>query len=376
MRGIYTVGRKGGTAVYASYTAPGRNQVREKVEFVPEGQGFASRLRAAKVRARNVLTKRRAAVLEDRFDLPRSHRVYTFARFVREVYQAELEHRGLRGLQGEIRRLTSGPLGQFFGVMVLRDLSDWQVQRYVKARREGRVGQGPVGPAAINRDLARLSNLWNVAKRKGVVSGDNPVRTAGRLDEPGGRVRYLTPDDERRLLEACSPALRAIVEFALHTGIRKGAILGLRWQDVDLAAGLITVPAVLSKSKGAYHVAINRRVAELLAERRDSGFNSPEDVVFCTRRGERRRSIENAWKRARADAGLEDFRFHDLRHTSASRIVQAGHSLFDAGEHLGHKTASMTKRYAHLSPERLHRIAAATLPEPAAEVVPISPRSA
>jgi integrase len=315
--------------------------------------------------------KRRAAIVEGRFDLPRSRRIYTVAGFVKEHYAAELEHRGLRGFKTEVHRVTKGPLGQFFGHLRLTDLDQWKVRQYMKARRGGKLGsKGAVTAGAINRDLARLKNLWTFAKRRGLVVGDNPVSAAGRLDEPQHRVRYLTPEEEERLLAVCPPALRAIVEFALHTGIRKGAIFGLRWRDVDLAAHLISVPTILSKSKTLYHVAINERVAEILAERQRGRFTGPDDFVFGKGNGQQRRSVERTWREARAAAGLPGFRFHDLRHTSASRIVQAGLSLFDAGEHLGHKTPMMTKRYAHLSPERLHRIAAATIRQKG-DVLPI-----
>ena len=363
VRGIYTVQRKGGTAVYISYVPQGRAQLREKVELVPAGKDSAARVREAKARARDVLIKRRAAIVEGTFDLPRSRRVSTFAKFVEQHYAEELQERRLRTAEVEIHRLKAGALGRYFGRMLLTELDEWKVRGFIKARREGKLGEA-VGADAINRDLARLSNLWNFAARRKLVTWLNPVREAGRLREPKDRVRYLTPDEEQRLLAQCRPALRALVEVALHTGIRRGALLGLRWRDVDFASSTVTVPEDLSKSRDPYHVAMNTRVLEVLRSLRPAGLASPEAFIFGKRDGSQRRSVRNAFAAACSRAKLEAFRFHDLRHTSASRIVQNGGTLFDAAQHLGHRMLAMMQRYAHLSPERRCSVAALTLALP------------
>ncbi len=364
MKGVYTIERKSGTAVYINFLDQHRKQVREQVELVLEGHGFASRLREAKARARDVLIKRRAEVVEDRFDLSRSRRAITFSRFVERFYTEELRERGIRTAERQIEMATTGALGRFFGGFLLGEIDEWKVRRYIKARREGALGR-KVGPATINRELARLSNVWNFAARKKLVSGLNPVKEAGRLREPRNRVRYLTEDEETQLLAQLREPIRAIVEVALHTGIRRGALLGLRWQDVDFQAGIITVPEDLSKSREPYHVALNSRVHEIIEdERRRLHFTGPTDLIFCKRNGERRRSVRNSFRAACDRAGIESFRFHDLRHTAASRIVQSGGTLFDAAQHLGHRTLEMTKRYAHLSPNRLRRVADLTLRTP------------
>jgi integrase len=363
MKGIYVVKRKAASTVYISYVPPGQSQIRERVETVPQGPGFASRLREAKARARDVLVKRRAAIVEGTFDLPKSRRAITFRRFVEDHYGPELRERGLRTAETEIHRLTDGPLGRHFGPMMLADFDEWKVRGFVNARRSGKLGNA-VGPAAINRDLARLSNLWNRAARKGFVSGMNPVREVGRLAEPDGRVRFLTPEEEDRLLGELKGYLRDVVETALHTGIRRGALLGLRWRDVHLEPGTIQVASRLSKSRKPYTVAMNPVVREILGRvRLQSAHTGQDDFVFCKRDGSRRKSIRSAFQAACKRAGVEDFRFHDTRHDAASKIVMAGGSLYDAATHLGHRTLAMTQRYAHLSPEHMRRVAELTLRE-------------
>ena len=149
---------------------------------------------------------------------------------------------------------------------------------------------------------------------------------------------------------------------AIHTGIRQGALLGLRWCDVKwMPKPQIHVPDRLSKNRRSYVVPMSPTVREALrglSER--AGFTGSEDFVFCKRDGSRRRSIRTAWDHACEKAGLQNLRFHDLRHTAASRIVMAGGTLYDARQHLGQRTAAMTQRYAHLSADHQERIAELT----------------
>ena len=372
MKGVYTVDRKSGTAVYVSYVPPGRAQVRERVELVARGPEFAQRLREAKARARDVLFKRKAAIVEGTFDLPRSRRALTFAQFVERIYAGELRDRQLRTAEAEIEHMTRWPLGRHFAAMQLRNIDEWKVRGFVKARREGRIGRA-VGAGTINRDLARLSNLWNSAKRRGLVTGDNPVAAVARLREPRHGVRYLTPDEEARLLAELSPALRAIVEVALHTGIRRGALFGLRWRDVDFATGLIRIPEDLSKSREPYYVPMNARIRPVMVAQRPTVIPDPHALVFPKRDGTQRKDVRNAFNSACERADIEHFRFHDLRHTAASRIVQNGGTLLDAAQHLGHRTLAMTQRYAHLAPGNMERTAALTmLPRDATKLVRLS----
>ena len=364
MKGIYRAERANGTSVVINYSPPGEKRVREAIEFVPEGRNFAKRLREAEKRAQSVLIKRKAAVVENRHELARPRPSMTVARFVEKYYADELRHRkgnGLRTAEAEIQRITTGPLGRYLAGVNLHGITQWQVQKYVRVRRQ------EAGNAAINRDLARLSNLWNSAARKKLVKGQNPVaefrKEHGRLDEPKNRLRSLTADEEARLIEALPPALRPLVEVAIHTGIRRGALLGLQWLDVEFQTENIRVPDHLSKNREEYYVRMNRRVREVLVEVRNrGGYTGPKDYVFCLRNGARRRSIHSCFDRAKKRAGLSDVHFHDLRHTAASRIVMAGGTLYDVTKHLGHQSSAMAERYAHLSPDHMKKVAELTIP--------------
>jgi len=148
--------------------------------------------------------------------------------------------------------------------------------------------------------------------------------------------------------------IRPIVTVALNTGMRRGEILKLKWEDVDLRNGLLLVKD--TKNGESRAVPINDAVREVLAgtvRRLDSQY------VFCNPKGQPLREIKHTFNSACRRAGIRNFMFHDLRHSAASFMAMGGVSLLAIGTILGHKTASMTKRYSHLSPEHLQGAVAA-----------------
>lgn len=206
----------------------------------------------------------------------------------------------------------------------------------------------------VNRYLAALSHACTVAVREWAWLDSNPLRKVRKLKEPRGRVRFLDEVELARLMAAVrastNPNLYAIVLMAVSTGMRQGEILGLRWQDVDLDAGRI----VLHETKNG-----ERRVVPLAGTARDAVKAHSQvrridsDLVFPGSRRKdgttRRCDLRNAWLSAVKTADLDDFRFHDLRHTTASYLAMNGATLSDIAAVLGHKTLAMVKRYAHLS---------------------------
>ncbi len=172
--------------------------------------------------------------------------------------------------------------------------------------------------------------------------------------KPEGRLRYLDADEIGRLLGACgasrNPYLACIVTIAVHTGMRKGEILGLEWERIDLSSARITLDR--TKSGRPRGVPINRAVYEaLIALEPDASRRT--GLLFRKRDARAWGQIRTAFETALAKAGIKDFRFHDLRHTAASHLVMRGASLQEVKEILGHADLSMTLRYAHLSPAHL-----------------------
>jgi integrase len=176
--------------------------------------------------------------------------------------------------------------------------------------------------------------------------------------EPQGRLRWLTPEDAQRLLAACkesrNPVLADLVEFALFTGLRQGEALNLTWDDVDRARGVIRLE--ITKSGYRREVPLSGASDAVLA-RRLTNDRYAQAYVFGS---QKRDTFRTAWEAAVKRAKLDDFRFHDLRHTFASWLIQRGRSLKEVQEALGHRTIAMTMRYSHLGPDHL-RAAVAVL---------------
>ncbi|HEX6623758.1 MAG TPA: site-specific integrase [Pyrinomonadaceae bacterium] len=175
----------------------------------------------------------------------------------------------------------------------------------------------------------------------------NPCRKVRPLPMDDRRTRYLSADEEKALLTALAGQewLRAVVVAALHTGMRRGELFNLRWFDVDIGRGMIHVRH--TKNGRDRTVPINRTVREVLEHQAKASayvFPSPKT-------GARLVDIKRSFKQACTAAALVDFRFHDLRHTAATRLADAGVSVVVIAEVLGHSDIRMTKRYAHAMDE-------------------------
>lgn len=202
---------------------------------------------------------------------------------------------------------------------------------------------------SVNREMVVLRHMLNKAVEWGMLE-TSPFQKGKRLmfKENNQRLRFLSYDEIDRLLDACSSHLKPIVEIALHTGMRRGELLSLTWEQIRNGQIYLTE----TKSGKARQIPINDRLAHVLRElRQKNQLKSPH--VFCFPNGERIRHIKNGFLGACRRAGLEDFHFHDLRHTFASHLVMNGVGLKAVQELLGHADMKMTMRYAHLSHEHL-----------------------
>jgi integrase len=212
-------------------------------------------------------------------------------------------------------------------------------------------------PATVNRRFALIKHMFRKAEDWGWIDEETlrVVRKVRKQKEPPGRLRYLTAEEVKRLLQECkNPNLRALATIAVNTGMRRGEILDLKWDHVDLRNGFLLVER--SKNGESRQVPINGAVREALS-RIMRCLNSP--FVFCDEKGRKFKGARNAFERACLRAGIYSFRFHDLRHTAASFMAMAGVDLMSIKQVLGHKTIQMTLRYSHLSPGHLRTAVAA-----------------
>ncbi|OJY65490.1 MAG: hypothetical protein BGP16_12745 [Sphingobium sp. 66-54] len=214
-----------------------------------------------------------------------------------------------------------------------------------RARRRGgniplddRPGR-PVAAQTVNRDLAYLQAALN--HMRDVHGQPFPALAFKRLrvPEPEHRVRFAAAEEFERLMTAAHASLRPIILTAVTTGLRRGNILAMKWHQVDLAGGTITIP----RSKGRKPI-IARFGAPLRAALARTPADGRTGPVFDTTNFRRR------WAAALKDAKMVDFRFHDLRHTFGSWARQNGADLADICEALAHSSVSVTMRYAHVKP--------------------------
>jgi integrase len=220
-----------------------------------------------------------------------------------------------------------------------------------------RPGGKTLSPATQVRYLATLSHVFSIAVRDLGWLEVNPVTRVRRPREPRGRVRYLSDDERSRLLAACQASsdsrLYPLVVVALGTGARQGELLRLRWRDVDFQRGVAILQETKNGERRTLVLAgqVLKVLRELAAVRRID-----TDELFATGRARAMTFPQHAWNDAVSAAGLEDFRFHDLRHTFASYLAMNGATLPELAAALGHKTLAMVQRYAHLSPQHTSNV--------------------
>lgn len=212
---------------------------------------------------------------------------------------------------------------------------------------------GKRSPATVNRYLATISAICSFAIkiRSCPKNWNNPCSRVSARPENNQRVRYLTMAEQQRLLTAAKAQkwerMHLLVLMALKTGARRSELLNLRWRDIVWER---KTAHLLETKNGDERmlVLLDDVIAEL---RRFEG--APAGLIFPSKRTPSQpMSFQTIWEKCLKEAGIKDFRFHDVRHTTASMLIQNGVSLFETGAILGHKDSKVTQRYAHLSTDQ------------------------
>ena len=262
----------------------------------------------------------------------------------------------------------------------LADFNAWIIEKWRAQRAK------EVKPSTINRELNALKPVFSRAVAWGLIAV-HPLTAVKPMKETGGTiVRFLSDEEEsalRKAMDAREERLKAgrananewratrnyetmpelsgafadhlkpMILLSMNTGIRQGELLSLHWSDVALDRAIVTIQDAHAKSGKTRHIPLNKEALATLKAWREQ---SPGEVVFPGRKGQQMTEVKTAWRKLLDDAGITGFRWHDLRHHFASRLVMAGVDLNTVRELLGHGDLKMTLRYAHLAPE--HKAAA------------------
>jgi integrase len=237
-------------------------------------------------------------------------------------------------------------LSAFFKGYKLSKITPFLIEKYriERGKKVTRLSKKPIAKAAINRELATLKAMFNMAIRDGKTDV-NPVKEVKFFKEDNKKERILTPEEIQRLLAECNGHLRPIVQIALNTAMILREILYLKWCNVDFNRNIIIVTQ--TKSSKNRNVPMNGLVTETL-----QSIERKSEFVFCDpKTGEPYHSIKTTFGKALKMARLIGVRFHDCRHTAATMMVMSGVDLATVKEILGHSSIEMTMRYAHPTTE-------------------------
>jgi integrase len=242
------------------------------------------------------------------------------------------------------------PLVEHFGNRKMDEITLEDVERFRNKRRTIKTWRGDArSPKTVNLEVQHLSRIFSFAIERG-VQVENPCKRVKKLQADSRRTRHLSHDEEERLmpwLNGRRAHLRPIVLLAIHTGMRQGEIMQLRWPDIDFQRNVINVVhggSQSTKTGKGRTIPLNSIARDVLLEMERKG-----DRVFsiaCPKR-----SFAFACKKA----GIEDFRFHDLRHTFATRAGDAGATAFEIAALLGHSAVTMTAIYTHATSDGIRR---------------------
>lgn len=299
--------------------------------------------------ARRWAQQTEAAIREGRYFKTREAQRHTLAELIDRYKVDVLPHK-----KGRVVQIQGAQLAWWreqLGTYTLADLTPPLLAQYRDKLTAGHPGNEPRAPATVVRYLAALSHCLSVAVKEYQWLDDSPIRKVSKPREPRGRVRFLSDDERARLLAECeassNPYLFPVVVLALSTGMRAGEIMKLEWRDVDLGRGWLTLRE--TKNGEWRGVPLAGKALELV--RQHAKVRRLDTALLWPGKENPLKPIDlrQPWEQALKRANIEDFRFHDLRHSAASYLAMNGASLNEIADVLGHKTLAMVQRYAHLS---------------------------
>jgi len=254
-------------------------------------------------------------------------------RYIREVTPTK---KGWRQEELRLRRWLREPIVDRIVARIRgMDLAAWRDQRLAAG----------ISPYTVRNDLATLSHVFTVAQKDwGFETLHNPARSIRRPSLPRGRDRRLEEGEEDAILAAASSPFRELIIVAIETAMRQSELVGLQWADVDCRRRV----AVLRETKNGdtRRVPLSSRAMQAIQRLPRPIHGGP---VF----GMTANQVQHQWREIRRKTGIQDLRFHDLRHEGTSRLFERGLDMMEVAAITGHKTLVMLRRYTHLRAEDL-----------------------
>jgi len=354
---------------YARYRLPQGGQNRVRI-----GRAGVLTVAQAREKARQILAD--AVQGLDPGEAKRAGKGHTLGSFLDEVYEewCVSNRKEGRGITDRIRSSFGSLLGK-----KLDELNAWTVERWRTKRLKGKCKI-----STSNRDLAYLKAALSRAVEWGALS-EHPLKSVKlKREDHTPKVRYLSDDEESALMSALdsreeriraerdsanrwreergyrpfpdlrqhvySDHLKPMVLLSLHLGVRRGELFDLQWADIDFDRRVLSVRGGTAKSGKTRHLPMNDVAYGVLEDwQKQTGKTG---LVFKNSAGKRFDHVNSAWRRIMKEAGITNFRWHDLRHSFASKLVQAGVDLNVVRELLGHSDLRVTLKYAHLAPRQ------------------------
>lgn len=267
----------------------------------------------------------------------------TFKEFLDEFYIKWVE-KNHKHAQVTVNRLNNALRG--LHNIQLSELDKTVVNKFLYIYQD----EHEVSEATLNRLLANIKGAMTKAYEFGYVNS-NILTGAKSFKENDHKIRYLSESEKIRLfkvLENAEKYIRDIVYVAYYTGMRRGEIFSLQWNDIDFDAGHINIDKDKSKSGKGRNIPMHSKVIDVF---KNIEYKNKSEIVFKSPvTSGQLNNITKSWHTLMKNAEIESFRFHDLRHNFASTLVMKGVELASVRELLGHSDFKMTLRYAHLSP--------------------------
>jgi site-specific recombinase XerD len=298
----------------------------------------------SKTVASEVLAKRRAEVIEGRYDITRSRSSPLFKDFAQEFLNTYASTKAQNTYKNYLSTLRN--FNGAFGDKRLSDVTSWDIERYRSSRK-----QAGIKPNSINKELSCLKHVFNMAIEWKKLK-ESPFQSVKIPRDKNGRVRVLSLEEEAALFESIANSqaehLEPITITGLHAGLRAQETINLRKEHINFKDGYLVVE--YGKGGEGRIIPMSDQLTESL--KHVSKDMEPGSYIFAKGNGKplTYSGLRKAFDRVVRVAGITDFTFHDLRHSFASRLVMAGVDLVTVKELLGHKDIQMTMRYSHPVP--------------------------